>query len=141
MENALIDLIDVLIVVAIGFGITMLALPPVYGGVGPRNKADILKGTYPGATTVRCFRRSSAAVATSREGYRLPRSGAARLLRTEFVQKLLVESTTRMSERQDDVCSARRPFPDLLTIPWARAADESAAAIASSAEKSTGPGK
>ena len=34
MENALLDLIDVMIVFAIGFGITMVALPPAYGGVG-----------------------------------------------------------------------------------------------------------
>jgi hypothetical protein len=39
MENALVDLIDVLIVVAIGFGIIMVALPPVYGGVGPRKQS------------------------------------------------------------------------------------------------------
>jgi len=38
MENALVDLIDVLIVVAIGFGIIMVALPPVYGGVGRQNQ-------------------------------------------------------------------------------------------------------
>ena len=36
MENALLDLIDVLIVFAIGFGITMMALPSTYGGVGRR---------------------------------------------------------------------------------------------------------
>jgi len=38
MENALIDLIDVLIVVVIGFGITMMALPPAYGGLGLRKQ-------------------------------------------------------------------------------------------------------
>ena len=31
MENALLDLIDVLLVVAIGFGIIMIALPPAFG--------------------------------------------------------------------------------------------------------------
>jgi hypothetical protein len=31
MENALLDLIDVLLVVAIGFGIIMIALPPALG--------------------------------------------------------------------------------------------------------------
>jgi hypothetical protein len=36
MENALLDLIDVLIVVAIGFAIIMVALPPAYGGLGLR---------------------------------------------------------------------------------------------------------
>jgi hypothetical protein len=48
MENALLDLIDVMIVFAIGFGITMMALPPAYGGAERRNKADVLEGTYPG---------------------------------------------------------------------------------------------
>jgi hypothetical protein len=37
MENALLDLIDVMIVFAIGFGITMMALPPAYGGAERRN--------------------------------------------------------------------------------------------------------
>jgi len=39
MENALLDLIDVLIVFAIGFGITMMALPSAYGGVGRRKQS------------------------------------------------------------------------------------------------------
>jgi hypothetical protein len=39
MENALLDLIDVLIVFAIGFGITMMALPSTYGGVGRRKQS------------------------------------------------------------------------------------------------------
>ena len=34
--NALIDLIDVLLVVAIGFAIIMMALPAAYGGLGLR---------------------------------------------------------------------------------------------------------
>ena len=33
MENALLDLLDVLIVFAVGFGIIMLVLPQGYGGV------------------------------------------------------------------------------------------------------------
>ena len=33
IDNALIDLIDVLIVVAIGFAIIVMALPPAYGGL------------------------------------------------------------------------------------------------------------
>jgi hypothetical protein len=39
MENALLDLLEVLIVVAIGFGIIMMALPPRYGGVWPRKQS------------------------------------------------------------------------------------------------------
>ena len=40
MENALLDLIDVLIVFAMGFGITMMALPSTYGGVGRRKQSE-----------------------------------------------------------------------------------------------------
>jgi hypothetical protein len=40
MENALLDLLDVLIVCAIGFGIVMIALPPGYGGVRPRKYGE-----------------------------------------------------------------------------------------------------
>jgi hypothetical protein len=39
MENALLDLIDVMIVFAIGFGITMMALPPAYGGAERRKES------------------------------------------------------------------------------------------------------
>ena len=39
MENALLDLLDVLIVFAIGFGVIMIALPPTYGGVWPRKQS------------------------------------------------------------------------------------------------------
>ena len=39
MENALLDLLDVLIVFAVGFGIIMMALPPTYGGVWPRKQS------------------------------------------------------------------------------------------------------
>jgi len=38
-ENALLDLLDVLIVFAVGFGIIMMALPPTYGGVWPRKQS------------------------------------------------------------------------------------------------------
>ena len=40
MENALLDLLEVLIVVAIGFGIIMMALTPRYGGVWPRKQSE-----------------------------------------------------------------------------------------------------
>jgi hypothetical protein len=36
MENALLDLLDVLIVFVVGFGIIMMVLPQGYGGVRPR---------------------------------------------------------------------------------------------------------
>jgi len=39
MENALLDLLDVLIVFAVGFGIIMMAPPPTYGGVWPRKQS------------------------------------------------------------------------------------------------------
>jgi hypothetical protein len=39
VENALLDLIDVLIVFAIGFGITLMVLLPAYGGVGRRKQS------------------------------------------------------------------------------------------------------
>lgn len=38
MENALLDLIDVLIVVAIGFAIIMVVLPPACGGLRLRKQ-------------------------------------------------------------------------------------------------------
>jgi hypothetical protein len=49
MENALVDLIDVLLVVAIGFGIIMIVLPPHTAASGCGNKKPTflrgLKGT------------------------------------------------------------------------------------------------
>jgi len=39
MENPLLDVIVALIVFAIGFGITMMALPPAYGGAERRKQS------------------------------------------------------------------------------------------------------
>jgi hypothetical protein len=47
MENALLDLLDVLIVFAIGFGVIMIALPPTYGGVWPRKQSGVPSGFGP----------------------------------------------------------------------------------------------
>jgi len=47
MENALLDLLNVLIVCAIGFGVIMMVVPLRYGGIRPRHSLRAGGGSEP----------------------------------------------------------------------------------------------